>query len=404
MKTAVLLAALALSGCAAATQTALPAPLPAPPAGYTAWPQALHDPRHSATAGVAGPTAATVAWRRQLGGNVTPGPVLGADGTVYAASNAGVLYALNPATGATEWTFDAHGTYGSGGEADLSTSPAVLPDRRLLWPGPHDTLYGLSAQGHLLFSLPRQAAVLSPAVAGSTAFYLADQSGRLSYVTLAGNRPLVRWTLRVGRFSQGSPVIAPNGTVLQTADRGVVEVVNEGTRAAVGWRFTTRAAVEVSAGVAPDGTVVLGTDDGYEYGLSPSGRLRWKDFLGKGVYSFSSPAVTPAGVAYWGDNNGVLTVAQAGSGRVLRRDQAAGRPGHGSGSIWTAPAIDSSGDVYYGTNDGHVYGYSPAGRQLFDLHLGGVVDSYPAITATGLLVLGSSNGELVAVGTPRAAT
>jgi outer membrane protein assembly factor BamB len=46
------------------------------------------------------PTDETLRGRRQLEGAVSPGPVIGSDGTVYAASNADVLHALNPSTGA----------------------------------------------------------------------------------------------------------------------------------------------------------------------------------------------------------------------------------------------------------------------------------------------------------------
>jgi hypothetical protein len=38
-----------------------------------------------------GPAAKTIRWRRRLEGPVTPGPVVGPDGTIYVASNVGVL-------------------------------------------------------------------------------------------------------------------------------------------------------------------------------------------------------------------------------------------------------------------------------------------------------------------------
>ena len=48
----------------------------------------------------------------KIGANVTPGPVVAADGTIYSATNAGVLHALDPATGADRWTYDGGGGYG----------------------------------------------------------------------------------------------------------------------------------------------------------------------------------------------------------------------------------------------------------------------------------------------------
>ena len=73
---------------------------------------------------------------------------MGADGTVFAAINAGVLHALDPATGADRWTFDGRGNYGT----DLSTTPAVLASGTVLWPGPHNTLHALFTSGTLLWS------------------------------------------------------------------------------------------------------------------------------------------------------------------------------------------------------------------------------------------------------------
>ena len=111
--------------------------------GAAYWPTALHDPSHSATAPVVGPQTGHILWSRQLEGNVTPGPVVGAGGTIYLATNAGVLHALDPTTGQDLWTVDGGGA--ATGETDLSTSPLVLPDGSLLWPGPGQTLFEISA-------------------------------------------------------------------------------------------------------------------------------------------------------------------------------------------------------------------------------------------------------------------
>jgi hypothetical protein len=97
---------------------------------WAPWPAALHDFRHSGASTADGPNAGIFRWRRSLEAAVTPGPVVAPDGTIYAASNAGVLHALDPVTGADRWTFD------SGHRAadnDLSTSPLVLPDGTVLW-------------------------------------------------------------------------------------------------------------------------------------------------------------------------------------------------------------------------------------------------------------------------------
>ena len=104
------------------------------------WPTASGDVRRSSPSSVAGPVVGDLRWSRLLGGVVTPGPVVAADGSILAASNDGVLHALDPATGADRWMFDGGGRFGD----DLSTSAALLADGSILWPGPHNTLFALS--------------------------------------------------------------------------------------------------------------------------------------------------------------------------------------------------------------------------------------------------------------------
>ena len=84
--------------------------------------------RHSSGTPVTGPQTAQVRWQRKLEGDATPGPVLSTDATILAATNAGILYDLDPRDGRPVWTFDTHGSYGS----DLSSSPAVTPSGLIL--------------------------------------------------------------------------------------------------------------------------------------------------------------------------------------------------------------------------------------------------------------------------------
>lgn len=173
------LGALALVGCGGAeAPAASPSqPVRSPPA-VSAWPGAGHDARHSSAVApsVVGPQTGAIRWERRLEGNVTPGPAIAADGTVYAASNAGVLHALDPATGADRWTFDGGDRYGN----DLSTTPAVLADDTVLWPGPGNTLFALDARGRLLWRQAFGATVDSyPALGADGTLFIGSADGRL---------------------------------------------------------------------------------------------------------------------------------------------------------------------------------------------------------------------------------
>lgn len=364
---------------------------PGPERLHTAWPGFGYDARHSGQAPVRGPQTGRLRWTRRLEGAVVPGPALAADGTVYAASNGGVLHALDPATGRDRWTFDGGGPYG----LDLSTTPLVLPDGRVLWPGPRSTLFALDPRGRKLWELQFEHQVLSPALGADGTVHVSDAGGGLRALDVRGVRPRERWRVSLGEgTSYANATLAPDGTAYGAVGRELVAVSPEGR---IRWRFPVRSIIETTPAVAPDGTIVLGTNDAYQYGVRPDGSERWR--TPRNALTYSSVAVTNAGVAYYGDHRGALDVVDAASGRVLARHVGQARTrARGDVGIWTAPAVDREGSVYFGTRTGHVHGFGPTGEQLFDLRTGGTVDSNPALAADGTLLVGSEDGKLYAIG------
>lgn len=359
------------------------------PAGATAtppWPEALHDPAHSAGASVIGPSTERLEWSRQLVGSITPGPSIGANGDIYVATNAGVLHALDPATGADLWTFNGGGPFT--GETDLSVSPLVLPSGSILWPGPDDTLYELSPTGQSLWSHRFSAMVLSPVLAGTSA-YIELMSGTLWQLQLGTPLPTLGWSLSIGHASFGSPAIESDGEVVTTADKSVAAVIDHGTDGVVAWRHATTATIEVSPSVGPNGDVYVTANDGSVYRLSANGALKWRRHIGQESYSSSS--VSADGILYFGDNAGDLNVVRAATGVPLLVD-------HGRKGIWSAQVVDARGDVYFGTQGREIYGFGPSGRRLFTVEASSAIDSYPALSATGTLVIGDEAGMLYAIG------
>ena len=364
--------------------------MPVPPA--SAWPSAFGDAGHTSPAVTTGPRTARVAWQRQLEGAVVPGAVIGIDGSVLAASNGGVLHALDPATGEDRWTYDGGGGYGS----DLSTSPTVLADGTVLWPGPGDDLHALTSAGRLLWKEHVDAFVLSPAAVGRRV-YVADAAGGLRALDVGpAGQHRTAWTTSFGGTSYSSPAVAPDGTVYVAHDDELVAVRDDGDAARTAWRFRAEDTIEVSPAVGSDGTVVLGTNADDQYGLDPDGSVRWR--FDRGDWTYSS-AVVRDGTAWFGDHLGYLDVLDAATGTVRHRalgtPKSQGTTSAGTG-VWTAPLVDARGNAYVGTADGHVYGFGADGRRLWDADVGGIVASYPALTGDGTLLIGSTNGTLFA--------
>lgn len=364
-------------------------PVPADPAP-SAWSQASADAAHTSTTSATGPRSATVRWRRDFPAAVTQGPAIGIDGSVLVAANDGKLRALDPATGATRWTFDGEGYLGG----DLSATPAVLRDGTILWPGPNSSLYALDRAGTLLWSEKFNGQVLSPAVVGGGRVYLTTTRGGVAALDISAGRRAVVWKLSLGGTSYTSPTVAPDGTLYAASDRTLHAIVDQGSEATTIWTFTSRDILETGTAVAPDGTVVLGTNADDQYAFNPDGTTRWR--FPKPLYSYSPPVIRD-GLAYFGDHSGAVNVVDADTGEP--RQRLAGLPtsvGYGVGP-WTSPLVDAAGSVYFGTEAGHIYGFTADGARLWDLDTGDIVASYPALTADGTLVIGDQGGTVYAL-------
>jgi outer membrane protein assembly factor BamB len=313
---------------------------------------------------------------------VVPGPAIGKGGIVYAAAKDGVLHAIDLHDGHDLWSFDGGAAYGK----DLSTVPALLADGTVVWPGPRNSVFGLSPSGKLLWRVKLASQPLSPVVLPDGSVVVGDQSGDVEdLVPRPSGSPTVSWKVALGGTSYASPAVGKGGTVYTSTDKTLVAIRG----GHVLWRFAGASESEVSPAVAPDGTVVFGTNDS-EYGISPAGKELWRH--ANGTRTFSSPIVTKGGLAYYGDNEGFVNVLDVSDGKLLARVGSESRPG-----VWSAAAVDAHHDVYFGTQAGDIEGYDAAGKKLFSLPAGGSVESYPALAADGTLLIGSESGTLYAL-------
>lgn len=382
---------------AVAAPSALPPGRP-PAASYAPWPAAGHDARHTGSAPVVGPQDGSIRWKRKLEGAVVPGPIVGRGGVVFAASNGGVLHALDPATGRDRWSLDGGGPYGS----DLTTSPLLLPSGLLLWPGPGDALIAVEARdGRERWRLALGAPGLSPVLGPDGTVYVADTGGGLRAVDVSGDRPRVRWRLTLGAGgSYTSPSVDRRDgvtTIYGGVGQSVVAVRDDGTRGTVTWTAATRGLVETSTAVGADGTVVAGSNDKRLHAFAPDGTPRWTARLESLTYS--SPAAAVDGTFVVGDHRGAISRLAADDGRLVARHVGIPQtPRRRSVGIWTAPAIDARGAVYFGSRLGHIYGFAYDGRKLLDVATGATVDSNPALGPDGTLYIGSEDGFLYAIG------
>jgi hypothetical protein len=176
----------------------LSGPVADAPSPLGAWPGFAREARHGGSAATVGPQSAHVLWKRRLGGPVVPGPAIGKGGVVYAAANDGVLHAIDLHDGHDLWSFDGGAAYGK----DLSTVPALLADGTVVWPGPRNSVFGLSPTGKLLWRVKLASQPLSPVVLPDGTIVVGDQSGDVEdLVPGTSGSPTVRWHVALGGTS-----------------------------------------------------------------------------------------------------------------------------------------------------------------------------------------------------------
>lgn len=175
-----------------------------------------------------------------------------------------------------------------------------------------------------------------------------------------------------------------------TTGRSLVAIDDLGDHATVAWtRDPGDDITEVSAGVTADHTALLGTNGSREWAYHPNGSPAWNS---PRVITYSSPITPNGGVAYVGDHTGRVQVWDTRTGRLVASY------GPLPAQIWSSTIVDRDYRLYFGTQDGHALGLAPDGSVLFDVPVGGPVDSYPALTADGALLIGTRNRMLTAIG------
>jgi outer membrane protein assembly factor BamB len=233
-------------------------------------------------------------------GNVQVGP----DGNLYAGSDNGNFYSLDPA-GRERWQFATR--------MMIWSSPAFDPANRWLAFGSLDgRVYLLDpATGRLLASYAAGAEVKSsPATDGAGRLYFGDSDGRLHAVavdTSAGFSLRRLWTLSTGGEVYSSPAIRADRIYFGSLDGNLYCVSPDGRQE---WAFDTRSRISSSPVVTADGRVVFGAKNGKLYVLdAASGERLWSFRSGEARIRNNldaSPAIGPDGTIYVGSYDGSI--------------------------------------------------------------------------------------------------
>lgn len=223
----------------------------------------------------------------------------------------------------------------------------------------------------------------------------------------------IRWVFPTGFDTFGiysTPAILRDGTLVFGAKDGKVYGVRPpgaGLLGDLGWSVNLKTTIQTSPGVGSDGTLYIGADDWKLYAIAPPqgaspAQIKWS-FQTDGDM-ISSPAVGPDGSIYFGSMDGkVYALEEPAPGQrepKVRWTFASGKRGK-FGGFENAPALDGTGRLVIGGNDGHVYVLDAAtGKKLWTFKsqfTEYAIFSSAAIGPDGTIYIGPKDGFLYAL-------
>ncbi len=312
-----------------------------------------------------GPTPSQAQYR--------PGPVLGADGSVYFTCDDGKLYALTGG-GSLEWSFACNCLGAS--------SPAVGSDGTIYVASGDPYVYALNPNGTQRWRRSISARVTSSInISPSGVLYFGCSNGTVYAFGADGTQ---KWTYSIGGTVLSTPAVASDGTVYVGSQSGGVYALS--SAGALKWKFTPAegGGFSASPAIGPDGTIYIGSSLGYFYAIRSTGTQRWRSVAG-GVVA-SSPAVTSSAI-FFGCRDGKLHAVSVTTGSQLWV--------YNAGSyIDSSPAAGSDGGVCFASTDGVIYSLDSGGALRWQYHTGSSVYSSPAVGPAGALFIGAANGTL----------
>ena len=393
------------------------------------WPGFHQNPQHTGLSPFNGPSTPALRWKFQTGGGITSSPAV-AYGRIYVGSSDGNLYALN-LEGILLWKFST--------PSPIRTTPAVGSDGtiyvgsclRCPYPdpsgGPEGVLYAINPNGTLKWNLTITNSgegvdtLSSPTIGPDGTIYASDEGFRIVAVNPDG---ALKWQVWTHGEVVGPPAVAPDGTIYvqiddppptgscaDTLNKCLVAVNPDG---AIDWGLLDYGGFE-SPAVGTDGTIYIDS-----LAINSNGTFEWQD-----NQTFSSPSIGPDGTIYGTVDGGLFAVSPDGTVQWQF-------PLEKTGGFCTTPdcsqitrvfvqessvAIGSDGTLYFGSGftkypgtspsygNGTVYAVDPDGTLAWTFTTGSCEPcsvnyalSDPAIGSEGTLYVGSSDGNLYAIG------
>jgi outer membrane protein assembly factor BamB len=358
-------------------------------------------PRYRGNAGNTGMTAAvsvgkSTPWIREtLGQHTVSDPAIGADGTVFVATDS--LYALDGGSGNKRWEFHVPNAGGH--------SPVLGLNNALYFGGSfnysnqtHDLLFCLDASsGRQRWSAPVDGFVRAvPVVAADGTVFVGTLKGWVYALDCVTGRQ--KWSIKTAHEIYGALALSAEGALYVPSD---YLYALDPTTGKERWRCDCGPILLCGPTVGRDGTIYIqyGGKRGSQYNAvlaiaGDTGKRKWAFETGAGDYT--SPCLAPNGTLYvgvWG------SIDKSPEGFIYAIDSASG---HRKWMVHTntrvhSPTLGSDGTVFEFTENGSLVALNGAnGAVKWRRDLGADVRAAPAI-ANGMIYFGTYDGQIYAV-------
>lgn len=272
-------------------------------------------------------------WRTEVGfGRSTP--AIGDDGTIYVMTNHEGLHAIGK-DGEIKWTSDETG------EAAI----AIGTEGKLYFGEGNEGFACVSRDGDVLWADDRTTYFVKaiPAIRGNGNVVLGHEEYRL--VTEYDANGNTVWEAEARGLINSATVMASDGTVYvfgYTFPGGHIEAFDKAGKRL--WHHELDEWPDGSACIGPDGTIYVQARDDRIHAIDPDGDEIWSVDIGR--YGWGDVVVSDDGMVFVGNVDGNLTAIEDGEIKWVFK---------AGDNIFSTPAIDQEGILYFGCDDGKLY-------------------------------------------------
>ncbi len=297
------------------------------------WPMFRHDARHTGHSPYVGPRTNNVAWKYWTDDYYVlhSSPTIAHDGTVYLGGDDKDYYALYP-DGSLKWRWDV-------GQSWVDCSSCI------------------DSEGNMYIAIDGNSSSYGTA-------YMFTQEGA------------VNWNYQITGWSESSPLIAADGTIIfGSRDHYVYALNNDGS---LKWKYQTGSDVRSSPAMDPYGLIYIGSHDTNLYCFNSDGEIQWT-FPSSGPI-FSSPCIDLDNRIYFGTMDGKIYCIDQGGQEVWHYDT-------GGSHISSGGLDENLGVLYMGCDDHYFYALNLNGTLKWKYPVTGNIRTSPAIDAEGYIYI-----------------